>query len=238
MKTTNRLICSGGSPLALVCMLAAAFLLGPQKAGAVPVAIVNASFEANVLADGAAISDIIGWSHSTTDGWGTFNPRNAQYAGTTGSPGTLPAPADGVNVAYMNGTGSIYQTLTATLAANTTYTLTGALGWRLDFGNGAPAYAQLEAANGDVLATYTIPEPTQGTFGAWTLTFTDVGTDLGQNIVIRLGSLRPDFLGQANFDNIALDASPLATPDGGTTVMLLGIALTGVGLFRRRIKKA
>ena len=38
------------------------------------------------------------------------------------------------------------------------------------------------------------------------------------------------------FDNVAYHETPLTVPDGGTTLALLGLGLTGMGLLRRRIR--
>ena len=98
------------------------------------VTIDNPSFEADALDDGGATSPVTAWT-GTGDVFGVFNPTDTQYVGANGN--VLPGPGtDGANVAYVNGVSTLSQNLSITLAADTTYTMTGAIGHRLDIADG------------------------------------------------------------------------------------------------------
>ena len=123
------------------------------------ITVPNGSFEANVLAFGANIAGATDWTLNAGSGtsWGTFCPTSVSYPGITAS--GLPAPASGVNVGYLqdpNGS-SIFDGLTATLAANTTYVLSGALGVRLDVGAATSPQVVLTGGAGAAYLNYETP---------------------------------------------------------------------------------
>ncbi|MBT3192705.1 MAG: hypothetical protein HN341_09145 [Verrucomicrobia bacterium] len=114
--------CVGGAVTLLV-------LAGP--AGAAPITVANPSFEDPVLADDATSTAVADWT------WARFasvvkNPLDAQYTGATGGP--LPSPAGGNQSIAINNTAFSYvkQTTDAIIEAGVTYTLTVAVGDRLD----------------------------------------------------------------------------------------------------------
>ncbi len=82
------------------------------------IAIVNPSFEANVLGDFQAVTQIDGWTLSG-GGMGTWNPRADFFSDE--------AP-DGENVAFIDNGGTISQTLAETFEAGRSYQLTVAVG--------------------------------------------------------------------------------------------------------------
>ena len=100
--------------LALLLSTVGSLLLLAPAASAVPVALTNPSFEADVHADGGFAPTVSGWATSGGD-VATFNPEAFRYS--AGSP-------TGDNVAALNSGGFIYQELGEIITAGTTYTLT------------------------------------------------------------------------------------------------------------------
>src|SRR6266566_554116 len=120
--------------LVAICCFAATPLL------AVPIAVPNFSFESPDVADGTASTTITGWSPPATGG-GVHDQQNAQYAGATGNNSSLPGTASGGQDAFLSlgvdtgGSGgftSMGAFNVTTIAADTRYFLTVALGNRLD----------------------------------------------------------------------------------------------------------
>ncbi len=123
-------------------ILLAAILLA-NGAAAIPVAVSNHSFELPTIADGVinSTSGVTSWNYSGTGNPGIFNPSATQshYTGAGDADpngGVLPNMA-GPSLGFMfpgNGnTGEFSQQLGAVLQANTSYTLTVAIGHRNHF---------------------------------------------------------------------------------------------------------
>jgi hypothetical protein len=138
-------------------------------------------------------------------------------------------------VAYSNG-GSISQTLSSSLAANTLYTLTVAVGNRLDtfINNLATTYIiQLYAGNtllNSITGSNTaIP---LGTFLDVSFNYMSSVTLPAGNLSIVLSSVGP----QSVFDNVRLDATSGATSVSEPNSLTLLAAGLGLALFvfRRR----
>lgn len=209
------------------CVLACASVIASD------VTIVNPSFEANVTGNGTFpvlvpqgwnVLDPNGILDGGNDSTGVVNPT-----GTTFFPNGAP---DGSNLGFIflsdqieGGLVSLSQTLSATLQANTRYTLTVQVG-NIASGSGAnmqfydldgfPGYTVQLLANGVVLAedanTLTIPE---GECSLSTVQFTTGSShaQLGQALEIRLTNLNHRFSQQdpgieVDFDDLHLDASP------------------------------
>jgi hypothetical protein len=207
--------------------IASSFLVivpqGQVKAALLTVA--NNSFETPI------VPSLSGGSISATgpvEGWtfaggpqGFFNPS----LGETFSPGfgygPSPVLPDGNQVAYSNG-GTISQTLTATLQANTKYTL-GAYVGRREIVAFAGYNIELLAGN-TVLASNNSVTPAPGSFEYVTFDYTSGISDplLGQALQIRLTSNGV----QTNFDNITLDAASI--PEPSAILGLLGFGLLGI----------
>jgi hypothetical protein len=245
--------------LALVTLLVVFIPAAPARA--VPIAVPNFSFEAPVRADGnftatasnndtTAVTNWIAGLPGSSMSVGVQNPMDAQFAGTTGGP--LPAPGDGNQSAYIN----LYSTTsgqTATLTSqnslgtiqdNSIYTLTVALGRRLDaddpetvsislLANGTPIPGAITTILGTTL--------TPGTYEDYSASFSTslLGDPLaGQSLTIQLAHSKvagtPGNM-QMNFDNVRLNVEevppvPPAPEPSTWLLMVIGI----VGLLRRR----
>jgi len=186
--------------------------------------VQNASFETtnalvNSCGPGCAWNGgpIPGWTTTVADG--SWQPSSSYF--------NLPLP-DGNVVAYSNG-GTISQTLTGTsLQPNSTYTLTVAVGNRLD--NLAAEYTiQLEAGS-TVLATVTGSNSsiTSGTFMDVVLTYATGAAVTPGDLAIVLSSNGT----QSDFDNVRLTE---AVPEPSSlSLMVVGLAFAGLfSLFFR-----
>lgn len=260
-----------------LALLGAALVL-PAQSFAIPVAIVNAGFEDLYLDSGLPPQfggDVpvgafpVGPAPS---GWTIWDPdhalNNQAFVGVL-NPGSPPASTffthgapEGDNVAllYANGdTGGnrygIEQTLSATLAANTTYRLTVQVGNiatgtgvtepYASFGEydlrGFPGYRIELWAGGNLLAfDQNGQSPGEGEFALASLTYASTSTDpLNQPLLIRLVNLnQPDIAGvsglEVDFDDVRLDASATALPNPAPLALLApGLAWLGFNGRRR-----
>ena len=191
-------------------------MLGSQDVFAVPITIVNPSFEDQVLAD-------LAWTPGIITGWnvfdgntGAFNPSVGQYNPDYDGNGADPTKDE--NVAYSNN-GSFCQDLSDTLQLNTRYTLSVDVGDRLDTniigyeihlrafdGGGQTTLAGLDSTGVNFLAP---PLPPNGGFVTNTLVY-----DTGAAHPRAGDQLRICFISdgtQTNFDHVALDAEPLSS---------------------------
>ena len=137
------------------------------------------------------------------------------------------------NVAYLE------QTLSETLAANTTYTLTAAFFRRMDAANQNAKSFTLELlteTSGTTIAsitanpvTFSLPE---GTFSDITAIGTTgaAPTELGENLVIRVLGL--DGGSYLDVDNVRLDATAVPEP---SSFILVGMGLLGSLMLWRRL---
>jgi hypothetical protein len=153
------------------------------------ITVANSGFETPGLPDG-------GWTHST--------PSWAQISGTSGifNPTTAEFPAgvpEGENSAYING-GTLSQTITDTLVADSVYTLEVDVGNRMN--KPFPGYEIQLLVNGDVRASadQTSVTPADGAFATATAFFKTLPADAGQPLEIRLLTDGE----QPNFDNVQL----------------------------------
>ncbi|TRV45843.1 MAG: PEP-CTERM sorting domain-containing protein [Microcystis panniformis Mp_MB_F_20051200_S9] len=178
------------------------------------------------------INDITNWSLSPTPSIQgvldpglsePLNPGNQFY----GLPANLPLGA-GNQIAWSNG-GTISQTLSATLQANTRYTLGAFVGRR--FSAIFAGYTIRLLAGNTLLSsisnTDSGPTPAQGTFAPVSFTYTsgDIVTP-GQQLTIEL--FTPSVTaGQTNFDLITLDAAS-TIPEPSAILGLLGFGLLGI----------
>ena len=205
--------------------IASSFLVivpqGQVKAALLTVA--NNSFETPIV---TAPSGFIS-STGSVGGWtftggqqGFANPVAAHNAGGSWY-GPSPTIPNGNQVAWSNG-GTISQTLSATLQANTVYTLGAYVGNRLSLN--FPGYNIGLYAGGNLLASNSGVTPADGTFAPVTVDYTSGVSNpfLGQALQIRLTSNGV----QTNFDNITLDAASI--PEPSAILGLLGFGLLGI----------
>lgn len=210
------------SLFALLSILALGFI--PAPASADTIAITNASFE-QITNPLIYTSPGIGiWNTGPIPGWtgvaGSWQP----------GPGAFTSVPDGNTVAFSNG-GTLSQALSASLALNTTYTLSVAVGHRLDGTDGYPAAYTIELLAGSMVLNSISGfsgDINKGTFQDVSFNYTTGAMPLMGNLGIELISGGT----QSDFDNVRLSATPAPEPG---SLALLG---TGLGLmffvFRRR----
>jgi len=168
----------------------------------------NLNFEANqppagftINENGAYIKSATGWTISETGG--TWQP-------TAPFPNGVP---EGTNVGFVNPGTFMYQQIQGvTIASGTTYMVDLSVGWRdTDDEFGYTVQLLAGSIDGNILAEITAIDfmPIRGDFTLANISYTDDGTQAGQSLFIKLGSLantRPVF-----------DAVPVtdsSTPDG------------------------
>jgi len=160
---------------------------------------------------------------TTTGGQqGSWQPSSAYFSS--------PVP-DGSLVAYSNG-GTISQTLSDSLLANTLYTLSVALGNRFDVisNNLATTYLIQLFAGNTLLNSITGSNAliTPGTFMDVSFNYLSGATLPSGNLSIVLSSVGP----QSDFDNVRLTTTSVAEP-GSLTLLAAGLGLA-LFVFRRR----
>ena len=216
-----------------IAIASSCLMIVPQgQVRAASIFIANHSFEAPIITDLSGFTTIS--SGTSSNNWtfaggmnqGFLDPDIAETAipgnHFYGSPPNLPLGA-GSQVAWSNG-GTISQTLSATLQANTKYTLGAFVGRR--FSESFPGYnIQLLAGTTVLASSGSSVTPTVGTFAPVSFTYTSgsSGSLLGQALEIRLTSLLGS---QTNYDLITLDASPIPAPSA--MLGLLGFGLLGI----------
>ena len=215
--------------------------------------IVNFDFETGGLTDGNFSGGTVptGWSaigSINSAAYGYFNPTVATggYVGTDGSPGVA-GTMSGANVFYFGtaNTGEgIQQTLSATFAANTDYTLTVAIGSRPSNSDNANLDMRLFAGT-TLFASGTFRNTAFGTFADFSLNYTANATHAalaGQALKIQLIENDTGLnLGNElnlDIDNIRLDATASAIPEPSTYTTIFGVLALGAAAFRRRQARA
>lgn len=231
--------------IALPAVVASFAMVSAVDAAAVFIA--NSSFEEPVIPNdpGSVLAPkpsgtFNGWNYFMSTGsefqdFGIENPNAAAYTDAGGN--GQPLGADGSNVAFLNqGIGSgvinIFQDVGA-LLPNTTYTLTVAVGQRLDRVNGTVEIAMFNAVlgesnvwtNGSYLNSTLGISNVSGSFQDFAVTFTTGGVVADQ---LYIGA---QYVGdgtvQASIDNFRLDA----IPEPATSGLML---VAGLGLLARR----
>ena len=190
---------------AAVCALVVIFVFLPfAQVGAVPVPVNNPSFESPAVAEedfGAAD----GWVIAPGPGFaGVFNPTVVQ----------VPAVPDGTQVAFAGIGGSLTQTLSSVLTANTLYTLQVDVGRRLDGSNAFIDHSVRLLAGTTVVAEGSVSALAPGQFKTLTLTFLTGAAhpELGSALGIQLVSPVPEG-SQVLFDNVKLEENEDECPN-------------------------
>ena len=220
----------------LVCLAGSAF--------AVPLTIVNSSFEDPILSDAGATSSgaIPGWTASlsgqTSGGIHVWNPPVTEVDGATGN-GT-PVGADGTNVLLIwstdntgvapVATAALTQTLSGETFQQGTYTLSVAVGKRKTQPLPADSIIILLTGTGTWLASLNVPSEdfVGGQFVTKSFTYEVVSGSphIGEDVAIRLMTM-PDATSATSstlFDNVQLDCDVPAPATMGLLV-LGGLAL-------------
>jgi hypothetical protein len=230
--------------------LAIAFAATAISAHGASVVINNHSFETPTLADGANTNSGAGtgvfhsWNYVVQNGasfedFGIENSGGGAYTGAAG--GGTPSGADGINVGYLNQDNSglftgIFQNV-GSLQANTQYTMTIAIGQRLDRTNGSIEFGLYNAATGatdiwgvgTALVTDTEVSTVAGSFQDFAVTFTTGATVSNDLYVAARYTETGANLIQASLDNVRLDATVVPEPSAA----LLG-GLGVLAMLRRR----
>ena len=184
------------------------------------VAITNAGFEAYSLSD-AGFNSIggYGWTFSSGNA-GYYNPRADQMASEA---------SEGTNSTYVNSTASLSQTLSETLAANTTYQLTVDVGNRQDIAGYSSVGTISLYAGGTLIGTAAVGTPPEG---GWSTVKLEVDSAtlgnpllIGEQLTITLANGSGT---QINFDNVLLDkiANPTIAENSSNSTVITTI--TGV----------
>jgi hypothetical protein len=224
-------------------------------AQAAPIAVPNSSFETPDVADGAR-AGALNPDSTTVPGWssgfagppvsvgGVQDPQDAQFPGSTANGSPLPGSGAGFQVLFLEGTlASNSQTFSTTLPvaileADTTYTLTVAVGNPLD---SEPGDAVIEfVVDGTptaetVAASGTLPDGT----------FTDVQLELvlgpgdplaGGELDIRLGQEQTaNLLQTLYFDDVRMEDTTVPEP-AASGLLAVGVAVLA-GAARRRSRR-
>lgn len=233
-----------------VSVLSAAALLTVSLAQAQSVTVNNNSFGAQVLTSGQTIGEAAptDWTGFNVGGGGTLGSGydyGITYANGTDFTDPLAAPASGNNYLWVNrwnGNGTqvagVYQDVGA-LAADTTYTLTVAIGQRAGSGpgpNGSWSPGIISLLNGTdntgtVMATGGGQPTMPNSWEDFTASFT-TGATVSGDLTVELSVLDAPSI-QSDFSNVELTAQ--AVPEPGTYALLAaGLALMPFITRRRR----
>jgi hypothetical protein len=213
---------SSNKPIMFLVAVLGMVVIGISQVEALPIDILNASFENPGLSDDEHSPTIADWNIGVSKGAGVFNPTSAHFTG-----GDVP---DGVQTAYLND-GAIGQWLDSYLTVNTTYTLKVDIGHRSD--TSFPGYMvelvvkEISGSTAIALDDSTLT-PSPGEFATSIVSFTALPGD--PNLNKRLGiRLTTDGV-QTNFDNVRLDATPEPS-----TIFLMCLGILGLlGIIIRR----
>jgi hypothetical protein len=201
----------------------------PATIQAVPIAVVNPSFESPAHPLPVPCGSDCSFNFGPVNGWtidsggfGIFHPGPPFF--------NLPLP-DGHQTAYGN-FGTLSQEPTATLENDTTYELRVEVGKRRDIE--FPGYRVALFAGSTLIGFESSLAPAVGEFETSLVTYTSAVLDplAGQALRIELFSAGS----QTNFDDVRLDASRAGgavVPEPGT-VLLVGAGLAGLFGARKR----
>jgi hypothetical protein len=236
--------------LGLAVMTALCVMVFAEHIHATPISVENADFQAGSAGLGAG--ELSAWNSNTgaTDQYNPyeFNGGNVWYVGANpstdpanGGPGYPGLPGEYLGYIYNQGSDvSISQTLSATLQANTTYTLTVGVGAR----NGSYSFNAFGGALIELYAGTTL-------IGSTTYTTQTVGTFTDDTLTIDSSGVNPDLIGQAlqiqlhtaasgstDFDSVSLDAmsdGASVVPEPSSLILIATAMAAGLTVARRRL---
>jgi hypothetical protein len=207
------------------------------------VTVNNFSFEQDVTGNATTTSPT-GWTAFYGGEPNNFIGSQAAANGQYPASPPLASPGEGNQFMYINNDGNggvtdgVYQDVGA-LLANTTYTLTVAIGSRADWTPGPNGQGTISLLNGmdetgTSLASTTSNVGSQtGTFTDFTATFTTPGSVSGDLIVDLSVVGTPSVFTQGNFDNVRLTQTSVAPPTlpipGKPRISGGNLILTGTG---------
>jgi hypothetical protein len=202
-------------------------VISVSQVEALPITILNPSFEDPGLSDGLHVYNIANWDIDTANRAGVFNPTSASFT-------SVP---DGFQTAWLN-EGRIGQWLAgSSLTADTVYTLKVDIGRRKESGVDFPGYLVELVLNDPGRTVIALDDntltPSLGEFETSTVSFTALSGDpnLGKQLGIRFTTYGV----QTNFDDVRLDAA--TTPEPGTIFLMgLGVLVLGIVVRQRRNK--
>ena len=180
-----------------------AVVMGTIFVGRASVSVTNGGFELPAVAAGGFATSADGWS--TTGGGVAANAD--KFGGTAGGP--LPAPGDGRQFAWLNGSNSLYQQV-GVIESNRLYTLTVALGRRTDIDCGIAQLALCAGAwnSNEVAMIQGAANVTNGTFNDVSFGFDTYGSlaaNAGKALYVRLTHVSVS--GQGVYDNVRVTES-------------------------------
>lgn len=230
---------------AMAACAAAATWLSARPLQAAPLSVTNAGFEDPDVGDGAFTDQSVpGWV-GTSEFYGVFDPNESVYPGTAGD--NPVQGGEGDQIAYLvpfNSVVTLTQTLSDTLQADTTYTLTAAVGTRLaSHGRPSAGYRLDLLAGNTVIASeqdaVTLPE---GSMIDRTVSYSSLAADdpyLGLPLGIRISTTfayppGANELRSTDVDNVRLDAAPVPEPTAAALLLAAGGGWYGLGRRRRR----
>jgi len=225
-------VCSNRSVqvrLAVVTALAMTALLLSPLAAQTTIVVLNAGFESPTP------TSLPGYTVGATD-WtrtrldinsGTFEPSLAS------PPNPTPAPIDGFQVGYADGSGGLQQVFTDTFAANRLYTFSVYIGFRSDElnsnqGTGAITLGYFNAGTFTALSSQSITV-TRGNFDFVTGSYQTSGAAQGMPIALQLTSIGSY---QVLFDVAQLSFT--AIPEPSAFACTLGVGALGLAWIRHR----
>ncbi len=205
------------------------------------VTINNAGFEDPAVGDGNFTSVVPPGFTGVVGGIvGVFDPVNSFFTGTTGNP--VPAPGEGNQVAFFfasdgQGPSSLSQTTSAVIAADTTYSLSVAVGQaEASLGRPFAGYDIALMSGATVLASnLNLITPAPDTFSTVSISYTPGPSDpsIGSLLSIRLSSTASGpgggVITETFMDNVQLTAVPEPS-----SIALAGLAAVGLAIFVRR----
>ena len=201
------------------------------SAQAAPISINNHTFDTAGVADGGYSGTYPGWTAVNPGGydpgyggaiWGEYNPNNNGVYETCSPDAPPDTPGlDGYTCFFAPGTivasgSGIEQTLSASFALNTDYTLTAAFGHRAP-GSGMSTVDMQLLAGSTIIGSLAV-DPNAGTLG-WFNDFTlsvpaasvcDPGMLVGEALHIRFTKTGPSL--ECDFDNVRLDGTASPAP--------------------------